>query len=397
MAVSAFGPCASAHTAEIHDRGGARRVNALVHITSVKWGRVQDDSSLATITIAGRKACYEQSRVLNAIDSRRHEIVVYRSGVRVFEGPILQVSWFEDRVVILARDVTEYLGHTSMSVPYPGPDLGGEPLMTDRILEIITNELTVAYDMRVGTGGAATIVTVPRWEAIDPPANVLPFLDVRSSATLETTAAVVAFQMTVMDHLKNLARGGLNFTTVGRSLLIYDSAYSIGSTRKLTNADFNGDIEVIQSGSDFDTIVHTSAQRPDGGGTPDAGVTPGVGHAGENDDYYGVWEYISSTESEEGETAPTQDALNSQAQRVRRGRYPMPLEMRIPSSSGLRLSHDLTINQLVPGVIMPVAATFNLKEVVQDQRLHTLQVEDTPAGELIQVNLVPAGPIEGLA
>ena len=44
--------------------------------------------------------------------------------------------------------------------------------------------------------------------------------------------------MTVGEHLRNLAEGGLDFTVIGRRLLIWDSATSIGRTRQLTDADF---------------------------------------------------------------------------------------------------------------------------------------------------------------
>lgn len=393
MERGSFGqPCISGHTVMIHDRGGQKRIDQLIDITRVKWGRMLDGQPIAEIEIAGRRECKAQLQKLLGIRSRRHELVIFRGLDRVFEGPILRVKWLSNRVIVLAKDVSEYLRGTSMSKDWPGPAEGGRPLMTDRIDDIIRYELTEEYQMRIGTGSAGHLVTVPRWETIDTPANILPHLEVRHSETLRTTSSVLAFEMNVMEHLEDLSRGTLNFTTLGRKILIWDSDQLLGKTRRLTDADFYGEIEVYENGTDYSDIVHVSAQRDEEDVVvTDPGVTQGVGHDGEADDYYGVWEYISSMQSEEGEEAPTSDALNSQAQRVERIRGTMPLEMKIPASSGLRLSHDLTIMDLVPGVVMPVAATFNLREVSQDQMLSAMQVEETPNNELIQITLIPAG------
>ena len=395
MKTGAFGqPCVSGHQVEIHDRGGNRRINPLVDVTRVKWGRQLDGQPIFEVLIAGRQACVDQLKVLLAIDPRRHEMVIFRGTTRVAEGPILQVKWLNNGVVVIARDITEYLKGTVLSKPWPNKENGGPELMTDRIEQIIEWELSQPYAMRIGTGGAATVVTVNRWENIATPANVLPHVEVRPSATLKTLSDTLGFEMTVLEHLDNLADGYLNYTTVGRKLLIWDSHQSIGETKKLTDADFYGAIEVIDDGTDYSDIVHVSANRDEDAGTQDSGVTQGVGHDGGEDSYFGVWDYISTTTTEEGSEEPTEDELNSQAQRIERIRSNRPLYMSIPASAGLRLSDDLTIQQLIPGVVMPVSATFNLKQVTQRQMLTYMQVEETPGRETVQVTLAPAGPLE---
>jgi hypothetical protein len=387
----------------IHDRGGERRKYQLVDLDSVSWGRIRSKKSQATVTLSGR-ACAAQASIIDDVSraARRYEMVIFRGEDRVWEGPIIQARTRRDTATFIANDIKEYLDHTAMSIDWPNADAGGFPLMTDRIEAIINYELSTPYEMRVSTGGAAHVVTVPRWEFVDPPANVLPHLDVRFSDSLLTRSTVVAFQMMVGEHLDNLSEGGLDYTTVGRTLLIWDSATSIGQTRKLTDADFYGDIEVVSAGSEHASIGHISATRPTESADnplppPDPGVVFGVGNAGGENDYYGVWTTIHTLEQEEGSGDPSQDELNSQAQRRIVGRTPVPVELIIPDGAGLRLSHDLGINQLVPGVMMPVAATLNLRPVQQDQRLDSLRVNETAAGEAIQVTLVSAGDVLGLA
>ena len=100
-----------------------------------------------------------------------------------------------------------------------------------------------------------------------------------------------------------------------------------------------------------------------------------------------------SLASEDGSEAPTQDALNSQAQRDQVGRTPVPIDIRVPEGSTLRLNETLGINELVPGVTVPVRAELNLRQVQQDQRLDKITVTETAAGESIQVALSSVGEV----
>lgn len=379
--------CVAGHSVAIYDRGGVNRVNRLIDISELTWTRERDEWGTAKVKIEG-DACRRQAGVLRGIQARRHELVIWRGAERVFEGPILQSPTRGGSIEITARDVGEYLRGTVLTQAYP--PLYGEvapgtdsALMTERIRGILEHELTASYVMTVGTGGAAHAVTVPRWEALDPPANILPHIEVRRSETLYTRSDTEPFQMTVAEHLDNLARGGLDFTTIGRRILIWDSAQTIGQTRDLTEADFSGDIEVIDAGTEHHSISHVYSQRR---GDDDESPPP-VGSAGGLNPYYGVWSDIVTSDSEEGADTPTQDALNSQAQRDQVGRTPVPLLVRVPRNASLQLGSGLTIGSLVPGVRMPLRATLNLRTLRQDQRLDKVTVTEDGNGERIRIDL----------
>jgi len=400
--VSVYGDdCVQGHTALIYDRGGKNRWRQLVDLSSVRWGRTRDAFTGSEIVLAGR-SCQAQSSVITGIEPRRHELVIWRGSERVYEGPILDVKTYRDRAVILGMDIGEYLKGTALSQDYPWDT--GEPisassaLMTERVADILGIELTEPYDMIIGTGGAATEVTVPRWENLDPPANILPHIEVRRSETLLTRSNTLAFEMNVAEHLQNLAEGGLDFTTVGRKLLVWDSAQSIGRTRVVTDADFDGELEIIKAGGEHYSISHISAQRDEQEEATDPGdPVPNVGNAGGENPYYGVWTNIVSLSSEDGDDDPTQDALNSQAQRDQVGRTPVPIEIRVPDGATLRTNATLGINDLVPGVIMPVRADMNLRQIQQDQRLDKMVVTETAAGETISVTLSSVGIVQAVA
>jgi hypothetical protein len=93
---------------------------------------------------------------------------------------------------------------------------------------------------------------------------------------------------------------------------------------------------------------------------------------------------------QDASAAPTQAELDSQAWRNVSGRNPVPVEVRVPDNTGIRLDETLTIHDLVPGVRVPLLATLNARKISQDQKLDRVVVTETGAGENVQVTLTPA-------
>lgn len=388
MPESVYGvPCVQGHTAAIYDRGGVNRLEPLFDLNAIEWNRSRNEVTDGRVSLTGR-SCDQQRSVINDVEPMRHELVIFRGQDRVWEGPIVQVTSQSSTATIYAKDIGYYLDGRLLSKDWPTATTGPATMMTDRIQAIITHELTTSYVAQGGTEASPETVVVYGWEQIDPPANVLPFLEVRSGTVL-TRSNTAAFQMSVMEHLKDLARSGVDFSAIGRKFLVWDTEIALGRTRQVTENDFSGDPEVIQSGTDFAAIFHVV-------GSAEGDEAPPVGTAGRPDPYYGVWAKLHTSESEEGAETPTQWALNTQAQRQLRGRSPVPFELRMPGDAGFRLSHDLTINELLPGVEVPVLALLNLRKISQMQIIDKMKVVETSAGENISVTLVPSGPAQAV-
>lgn len=397
--------CISLHRVMIYDRGGKRAIDELVDVAELEYGREEGARTTARVSINGA-ACRRQADLINRLAAHRHEAVIFRGNDRVWEGPLLEPRWYAGRVELVATDVLAYLD-TPLSRDWPNEDGGGPRYMTERVEEIIRHELSVPYDSDVGVAGVPDVIEVPRWENLGsgawprevwgPPANVLPHLEVRPSLGPQgilTRSDTLAFEMYVSEHLQNLARGGLQYTAIGRKILVWDRAQSVGTTRPLTDADFYGDIYVLASGADHAVLAHVSAQRQDE--AEDAPEDAGVGSAGRPDPFYGVWTRLVSLASEDGGAELGQMELNSQARRELVGRNPVPTQIIVPSGSGLRLSDTLGINDLIPGVVMPVRAEMNLRPVYQNMRLDGVTVRESAKGETVQVRLSPAGDLEAL-
>lgn len=381
MAIGQWGgPCIEGHQVYLTDRGGKNRIGQIMDVAEITWDRRRDEVSEAQIIITGN-ACSEQAAFLAQIEPKRHEIAIYRDSERVWEGPVWRVGWEEGRVEVAAHDVMEYLNSRPLSKTWDNT-YPNTTEVTARLQEIIEYELTASFSYPTEDPDlmAPIVHLIPAWEALTPPINVLPHLVVHHWPNeARTSAKTEKFAMTVGEHLDNYARnGGIDYTVVGRAIHIWDVSRAIGQIRTLTEQDFLGPVIVSSYGADHASIAITVAE--DGR----------WGAAGNTDDFYGPWTKIFTVYDEDESDPPTQADLDSQSKRNLYGRTPVPVEVRVPDNSTIRLTHDLTIDMLVPGVQLPLRATLNARVLSQIQKIDKVTTKETPDGETIQVTLIPA-------
>lgn len=365
--------CVAGHSAYIYDRGGMTRIGEIRDMASIRWVRDRDTITQADIIVTG-DACEEQREFFESIEPKRHELVIFRGLDRVWEGPVWRIGLEPGVITINAHDVLEYIFWTPLtkkwSNAYPNSTEA-----TTRMENIIEYEMATNW-----VAPLSPAVPVTAWENESPPANVLPYLTVHHFPNEAGTSAVTQkFQMTVGEHLQYTARhGGIDFCTIGRAIHIWDTSRPIHQTRLVTDADFLAGAIVTAYGADHTTIaVVSSEEGQQGFATSDAS-------------YYGPWVKMFSVYDQETSNAPTQAELNSQAKRNVTGRNPVPVEVRIPDNTGIRLDETLTISDLVPGAKVPLLATLNARPISQDQKLDRVVVTETADGETIQVTLTPA-------
>lgn len=375
--------CVEGHTAVIFDRGGMRRIDQLLDLSRVKWERDRDGVSEASVWIEA-DSCAKQADLIRSLRTHRHELVIYRGAQRVWEGPLHRIGDNGRRVEIVAKDVLAYLFAQPLtqkwSSAYPNVQT-----VTGRIGEIIEWELTHGrtqhyFDEETDTW---VPVSVPAWEAIDPPVNIVDHLDIRHFPNEAETAAITyPYEMTVGEHLQGLARQqGIDFTAVGRRIVVWDVSRYLGRLQTMTEANFNANVVVSEYGADHAQAAYVIGDE----GTWGQAINP------ENLDYYGPWTTIYTPYNENGTAAPSQAALNSQAMRNLAGRSPAPIEVRIPDNSTIILSDAVGINDLVPGVQIPLLATLNARSMDQMQKIdHVTVTEAGGQAETIQVTLTPA-------
>lgn len=87
------------------------------------------------------------------------------------------------------------------------------------------------------------------------------------------------------------------------------------------------------------------------------------------------------------------ETLTEQAERNIANRYPTPLVARVPDNSTLNPELSVGINQLIPGVHIPLRSNSTLRQISQLQKLDRMQVTQTDKVEQVTVTLSPA-PID---
>lgn len=351
------------HTAYLFDRGGLTRIVELGPLVSCQWQRIRDDISKAQVVLASPECAIN----VDQVEAGRHELVIYRGDQRIWEGPITLVIFERGQVTIEARDVMHYVYRTIMKSAYNN----AYPNITtgvNRARNILVRELV-------------------RGEALDPPRNVLPFLTTwHHPDDARTSRNTIPFQKTAFDDIDDMAaKSGIDYTVLGRAIHIHDTHIPLGRTAALTEADIIGDIIVTQYGMELGTFAAVTG----GNGMYGYAVAPGANSAGVHP-YYGLWEILDDAyDEEEGGEAPTLNELNSQAIRNLSGRMPTPVTVRVPDGSTLSPTSPVTIDDLVPGVQVPLLATLTGRRFSQMQKLDRLDVVEDSGGEQIKITLSP--------
>lgn len=358
------------HTAFLYDRGGLRKIGDLGDMSRVKWERRRDDISAGQVLVP--QPSKECAKALALAEAGRVELVIFRGASRVWEGPVTHLTYEGDSVQIDARDVMHYVNRTIMRNEYNNKYPNNGPVL-DRIERIMDAEMA-------------------RKEALDPPVNVLPHVQyIHATAPAKdagTAAHTKPYELTVFNHIDSYAaRGGLDYTVIGRRIIFFDVHQKIGQTPKVTAADFIGNPVITQYGMELATYV---------------AMTDGKGHfgaAGGVDPYYGEWEMLFQAYDETAPQAstsepPTVAELTSQANRTYAQAKRPPLVVRIPDNTSLNPNGVLRIEDLVPGIHIPLTASLPGRSLSQVQKLDNMSVEETGEnGESIKVTMSPA-PME---
>lgn len=329
------------HQARVVDRDGALVAEADV-LTFVEWTRVLDDVSAARITVAPEGDCCER---LARVRSWRHNLQIFRDRRPVWEGPIVTPTWRLGEVELHAVDV---LGWLLRRVPHE------DMVFPDTDLEQIAAAL-----IRDGF-------------APDDPGHEV---QVIAPTRIRGERRYYEDEGQTFDHLKALAETGLDYTAVGRKILLMgeDHCERVGT---LTDADFPAGLEVAEDGTNLATRVILHGQE-------EGGVK---GVAGGRDSYYGLLERVYE------ETSVLDNGSAAAGARSRlRGSYPAPVF--IDSSQETTLSPDAAVDvpSLVPGYCVDVMTTRTCRNIQQRLKLSGVKVTENERGESVRVQLVPSG------
>lgn len=325
-----------------------------VPFTQLRWQRVQDGVSETQVTVPLTGDCCEK---LANVRSWRHELHVIRDGDEVWSGPIVLQPNCRSGVTIIARDMFAWLGKRVIRTRRCfDPDCGGTAATGPAIAEQLIQD---------GLGP-------------DDPC-LLDFLTVVAGG-LTQERDYLANSDYVLDALVDLAKGGIDFTAIGRRLIVAPNNSTLGRTALLTCDHFLGDVCTTDDGLG-------SATRAVVTGLAQDGTTVVSGAAGDTDPYYGLLEVLI-----DDDTVKTAAAAAAQATGLLAKSSPSRLLVQPPQGNGLDPKAPVCISDLVPGVTVPVALDCTCRDTMQDMKLIKLDVTVDANGEKVAPLLSPVTP-----
>lgn len=368
------------HRAFIYRRGGKVRVGEITGMTKVEWNRVRDDISDAEVSISDwGPDCGE---MLADIRTWAYELVIFRdngySVDRVWEGPITRITYKADEVNIHARDVMGYVYRRIIKQAMN--DKGRGDTVTGRATRIIQNAFT-----------------------LDDP-NVLRYLTIiRRADDAKEYRNTPAYSRTAFEEIDDMAANhGLDYTAVGRSIIVWGTKHGIGRLPEFRDENLGESPIVSEYGMSMANLYSVS----DGNGVHgEAHRLSNVASAGPsvsgNDPVYGRVEVLSSTWASDSETDAdtfTQEGLEKVresfegfAERSISDRYPAPVVVRVPDNTSVHPDTVVSIQQLVPGVVIPLRSTATLRIVAEDQKLDRVTVVEEAGQETVSLMMSPFG------
>lgn len=336
--------CAEEYAVAVFDRTGQVQQGELFNAAAATWGRVLDDISESVITVPyqGPDCC----GLLAEANPWCNEIGLYRDGKLVWQGPIEVIDYGRESTIITAKDVLAWLVHRV-------------------IKELIDYSAT-------GVGAADLVVIAERLvrHALgqDDP-NVEQYLLTQVSGVIGERK-YPPNGSTVYDELVELARTGVDFTALGRRIIVAGEV-PIARLAQLDDEHFAGELRVVKDGRQAASAATVVGK----GVTATAG---GVGPCG-----------LLETLVNEQEILDLPSAQAEADATVLAGTFPIRLV--VPDGSALDPEAPVGINELIPGVVVPVVSTETCFTLAADLRLQRLSVTFDQDGERVGLSLVPVG------
>jgi len=360
------------HRVEIYRRGGLTRVGEITQVSYVDWSRVRDDISDAKIVVSGWDV--DCGELLKDLQTWAYEVVIFRdNGIsvdRVWEGPITLLSYENNQVTINAKDVMAYVYRRIIKQAMNDSGAVGGDTVTNRATRILQNVL-----------------------APDDP-NLLRYLTTVYGVDDATEYRnLPPYSRTAFEEIDDMAaNAGLDYAAVGRAILVWGTKNPLGVLPEFRDENLGSSPIVSEYGMSMANLysvsdgngVHGEANRLDADG---------------EDPSYGLVEMLSSSWASDSQSdtgtytqaglATVEASFAEFAERSIASRYPPPVIVRIPDNTTVHPNTVISIQHLVPGVVVPLRSTSTLRTVTGNQKLDSVKVVEVKGVETVSITLSP--------
>lgn len=371
---------------------GLRLVTDLPPLSSVSWERVDQDMADASVSFApsvGDDCCAALAPRWNArgeliqtgVWPYAHELAIFRGDAErpCFMGPITPIPEQVERdgntqlITFHAKDILHYLDvrvtHEDMWFQDTGPDI---PIAWGRadpvaIFEWLTDEAT----------------------EIDDPG-------LRQAMNYQPTGRLVqrtgrAGEFQVGEEVRDLARAGISFYTVGRAAYVHGDwqPYTGQRLKRLTQKDFQGQSTILVDALNAATAVSVVGAVP-AGTTDTTNTEPVKTYQGGADPFFGLIERV--VKADRLTDLATLEAIG---RRVVGYGNPPPTVISIDNNAVLSPEAPVSIHDLIPSRWFELSAQGTCRQVTQVMKLNHVKVDWSAGGgadsglERVQVAFSP--------
>lgn len=345
---------------------GTPRFCPLPTASEITWSRHLNDISEAQVVIPlsgdGTDTCCD---CLGDVEPWCHELHIARDGKDVWLGPVTEIVYEFDKVTIRALDL---LGWATVRVA----------------------EVDIDYTIATGAGPAdwTTIgIAILDVAFVEDDPCLLPYLSTSLSGYVGEQK-FLAYTDSAFDQLDALAGTGLEYTVVGRTVILASPNVPTTPIATLLDEHILGAVQLTKSGllQADRWFVHFDKD--------DEAIPPGPGMAEAANQYcYGLLERIRSTDTALANVASADVVANVYVAAA----SVAPRLLEIPDGSQLSPEAPWTIDQMIPGCRVDVGITRLCVDATQSFILAGVNIRQTKDGEEVTVTLGPLNlPTGGL-
>lgn len=329
------------NVASVWTKCGGQKLMDLPATSDIHWNRTLDGTSWSTVTVPVESGCCGQ---LGDLGTWGHHLMVHRDGQQVWAGPLTSLRYRRGDAVFRAQDVSVWperrVLHSTLDEP-------AEATLTGlRIVEdALVHPTAVPDDTCIGR----YLTRIPG--------------DVTVHVELDQ------YSDTSGAALRQLANGPISFTVLGYRMIIFGPRPLGVLGAILRDQHILDDIEVVEDGMLSATRVIVVGD----------GV---IGIAGGDEPFYGLLERLIKDD-----TIVDEETAFAVAQAELQASRPPSILVDVPQNARLAPETPVQINDLVPGMIVPLVTSSTCREVSTGLWLLGVTVDQDANGERVAITL----------
>jgi hypothetical protein len=343
----------------ITDKCGFPTICSLDNILELEWDRRLDQPSEAIVKIGlGGGIDGSCCECLAEVEPWCHELHITRNGTEQWCGPITKITYSYGQVVINAIDVIGWLGE---KVP-----------AADSTFAVATNLTDIAY----GTANSIFNVAMIEEDACFlAPENFQAYPN-----AITGIRTYKAYGATSLEYLDELAKSGMNYTTLGRLVILSGVTVQLTPLVILRDEHILGEVEFVKDGTLAGNRYYVHYKN-------DLGIPAVYTHP--TPYCYGRIEKLLTADS-----ITTVANAQAMAQAYAETTYIAPRTLEIPSGSRLHPDTPWKLEEMVCGARVDVQISGLCTDVEQSFTLNQMKlVENASDGEQVLITLVPINSV----